>query len=193
MRFQVIMFVLIKMPIRFSMIKKKIHFHAIINISKKSNIYKSKLEPKIIWMITKGLSFKTKLLQKYNLLLIVSKLLLLGQVVQFQIYQEIWEDFMDQQELWYTFLESIFQKNFIYKLFQTLCILEKKLKMNYKDKKIKKKRNFPKNLQKKIKKKNNLDHIFKKTYNVISLTNYKKIKKWKITLQLTFQKKIKIN
>ena len=193
MRFQVIMFVLIKMSIRFRMIKKKIHFHAIINISKKSNIYKSKLEPKIIWMITKGLSFKTKLLQKYNLLLIVSKLLLLGQVVQFQIYQEIWEDFMDQQELWYTFLESIFQKNFIYKLFQTLCILEKKLNMNYKDKKIKKKRNFPKNSQKEIKKKNNLDHIFKKTYNVISLTNYQKIKKWKITLQLTFQKKITIN
>ena len=65
--------------------------------------------------------------------------------------------------------------------------------MNYKDKKIKKKRNFPKNFQKEIKKKNNLDRIFKKTYNVISLTNYQKIKKWKITLQLTFQKKITIN
>ena len=132
MRFQVIMFLLIKMLIKFRMIKKKVHFHAIINISKKSNIYKSKLEPKNIQMIMKLKSSKIRLLQKYNLLLIVSKLLLLGQVVQFQIYQEIWEDFMDQQELWYTFLESIFQQNFIYNLFQTLCILEKKLNMNYK-------------------------------------------------------------
>ena len=45
MRFQVIMYLLIKMSIRFRINKKKIHFFVTINIFKKSNIYKSKVAP----------------------------------------------------------------------------------------------------------------------------------------------------
>ena len=47
-KFLVIMLLLIQILIKFRMIKKKIHFNAAIKISKKSNIYKSKLKQKII-------------------------------------------------------------------------------------------------------------------------------------------------
>ena len=45
MRFQVIMYLLIKMSIRFRINKQKIHFFVTINIFKKSNIYKFKVAP----------------------------------------------------------------------------------------------------------------------------------------------------
>ena len=57
-----IMFLLIKMSSKFKMIKKKIHFLVIINISKNLNIYKLKPAQKIIWMIMKLMSSKKKLL-----------------------------------------------------------------------------------------------------------------------------------
>ena len=47
-KFQVIMFLSIKISLKFRMIEKKTHFHAIIYISKNSNIFKFKLTLKNI-------------------------------------------------------------------------------------------------------------------------------------------------